>query len=204
MALFISPSRTMSVSTFCNHVLSVVFHRSKKKMVWTNTFGIITAMKYAQAVRDRTKMHFPGKAMRSCFSVLSTSNAYKAVTLAITTRSPQPTSIVFFNFLPKSFNKRSAFSWVGHSWNIMLSCPLCTVQSSFFRCPKFSSALLGNRLSLFCFGIRRNSSFYTSFAARRQTRFLGFLLKKRGQWLRCAIKRTFWVSTYFSFHAVII
>ena len=98
---FIRHFITRSSATLFSHVSHILKLGTLKKMVCTNTGGII-AVVTDQFIRiNRTMSHFVGNTMSQCTLAIDLESS---VAVAIQATNPKPTTFSLINFIPKSFH----------------------------------------------------------------------------------------------------
>lgn len=89
--------------SFFNHIVRVVLWSTKKKMCRVYTSGIVATMTNKHAFGNRAIMKFIGDTMGKGSRIRTHSN--KTISLFAARTCPEPTSISFVNFDPKSFRQ---------------------------------------------------------------------------------------------------
>ncbi len=145
---FFSRASSISSASLFNHILSIVFRRTKKQMPRINTISNIAGVTYKHSFWDFANINFIRNSVRSsCFSRTKLSVAF-----CMNRPSPKPTAISFIKYFSNLFfiiyllNQSSLFVEVIMGASSILPQGL-DPQSTFNRWATILSPWLGNPMS---------------------------------------------------------
>lgn len=94
-----------NMPSFFKHVLSVVFSRSKEKMIWSHTVPNVAFVENPHSFRNGSVVNYPRRSV--CSQVLSIKMKLPVAGLFVDAPNPRPASIRLNNFVPKEFHPQT-------------------------------------------------------------------------------------------------